>query len=111
QLDAFSKKIDRVIGKFSITEPGEMRITKMDDLLGRIPGEWPAIKASSTRLALETIRDYAYTEAGGNLWFVQSQGVLKLNLAGPTGNRDFEVVLHDGDASQGLWQDQSWGKR
>ena len=111
QLDAFSKKIDRVIGKFSIAEPGEMRITKMDDLLGRIPGEWPAIKASSTRLALETLRDYAYTEAGGNLWFVQSQGVLKLNLAGPTGNRDFEVVLHDGDASQGLWQDQSWGKR
>jgi hypothetical protein len=111
QLDAFSKKIDRVIGKFSITEPGAMRITKMDDLLGRIPGEWPAIKASSTRIALETLRDYAYTEAGGNLWFVQSQGVLKLNLAGPAGNRDFEVVLHDGDASQGLWQDQSWGKR
>lgn len=111
QMDAFSKKVDRVIGKFSITEPGAMQVTKMDDLLGRIPDDWPAIKSSSTRIALETLRDYAYTEAGGELWFVQSQGVLKLNLAGPTGNRDFEVVLHDGDASQGLWQDASWGKR
>lgn len=111
QIDAFSKNIDRIIGGFSITEPGEMRITKMDDLLTRIPESWSAIKSSSTRIALETLRDYTYTEAAGRLWFVQSQGILNLDLLGPTGKRAFEIVLHDGDASQGLWQDESWGKR
>jgi hypothetical protein len=111
QIDAFSKNIDRVNGRFSITEPGEMKITKLDDLLGRIPDTWTAIKESTTRIALETLRDYAYTEAGGRLWFVQSQGVLNLDLAGPSGKRAFEIVLHHGDTSEGLWQDASWGKR
>ncbi len=111
QIDAFSKNIDRVNGRFSITEPGDMKITKLDDLLGRIPDTWTAIKESTTRIALETLRDYSYTEAGGRLWFVHSQGVLNLDLAGPSGKRAFEFVLHDGDTSEGLWQDESWGKR
>lgn len=110
QVDAFSANIDRVIANFSITEPGEMKITRLDDLIARIPDTWTAIRQSSARIGLETLRDYAYTEAGGRLWFVRSQGVLNLDLDGPTGKRTFEFVLHDGDASAGLWQTGTLGK-
>ena len=95
QLDAFRKEIDRLRGVFRLTEPGRMKIGKIDDVLANLPPQWVAIKRSSTRIALETLRDFDYTAATGDFWFVQSQGILNLDLSGPNGSRKFEVALHD----------------
>jgi hypothetical protein len=104
QMDAKRRDIERVLGDFRATKPGKMVIRKIDDLLARIPSTWNLTKQSSTRIALETLRDFDYTKAGGDFWFVESQGVLRLKLQGPTGSRNFEVVLHADDTPQGRWK-------
>ncbi|HEY8902053.1 MAG TPA: hypothetical protein VIM48_00010, partial [Chthoniobacterales bacterium] len=111
QLDAFRKDIGRVRGVFHLTQPGKLKIGKLDDMIANIPGEWPELKQSSTRIALETLRDFDYTKAGGDFWFVDSQGLLNLDLSGPTGSRKFEIALHDDKESSNKWQQGSLGKK
>ncbi len=104
QIDAFQKNIDRMRGAFTLTKPGRLTIGKLDDLLAQIPDTWPGLKRDTTRIALETLRDFDYTDASGDFWFVQSQGILTLNLTGPQGSRVFEAALHDGGSPSGRWQ-------
>jgi hypothetical protein len=111
QLDAFRKDISRMRGVFHVKEPGKLHIGKLDDLLANIPPEWPAIKQSSTRIALESLRDFDYTHAAGDFWFVESQGLLDLRLTGPLGSRNFEVALHDDTETQNRWQKGTLGNR
>jgi hypothetical protein len=111
QLDAFRKDIGRVRGVFHLLQPGKLKIGKLDDMIANIPGEWPELKQSSTRIALETLRDFDYTKAGGDFWFVDSQGLLNLDLSGPAGSRKFEVALHDDKESPNKWQQGSLGKK
>lgn len=111
QLDAFRKRIARLRGVFRLTEPGRLRIGKLDDLLANIPPTWNLLKQSSTRVALETLRDFDYTKAGGEFWFVDSQGLLNLDLSGPHGSRTFEVAVHDDTDSPNLWQQGKLGRK
>jgi hypothetical protein len=104
QVDAFAKAIDRVRGKFSLTESGRLRIGKLDDLIENISPDWGSLKQDIARIGLETLRDFEYEDAKGDFWFVQSRGILKLDLSGPNGSRDFEVALHQGADSGGRWQ-------
>jgi hypothetical protein len=53
---------------------------------------------------METLRDFDYTKAGGDLWFVENQGILGLKLQGPLGSRNFEVVLHADESQEGRWK-------
>ena len=111
QLDAFRKNIQRMRGVFRLTEPGRMKIGKLDNILADLPPTWSAIKQSSTRIALETLRDFDYTTATGDFWFVQSQGILNLDLLGPHGSRKFETVLHDDQETSERWQQGKLGKQ
>lgn len=111
QLDAFRKDISRMRGAFHVKQPGKLHIGKLDDLLANIPPEWPAIKQSSTRIALEALRDFDYTHAAGDFWFVESQGLLGLRLTGPLGSRNFEVALHDDMETRNRWQKGTLGNR
>ena len=104
QADAFGSRIERVKGKFNTLTPGRMKIGKLDDLLANIPDTWSNLKKSSTRVALETLRDFEYTKAGGDCWFVDNQGILGLKLQGPLGSRNFEVVLHADESKEGRWK-------
>ncbi len=104
QVDAFSKNIDRVRGKFALKKSGVLKIGKIDDLLENLSPDWWSVKRDLTRIGLEALRDFNYEDASGDFWFVQSQGILRLDLAGPNGSRDFEVALHDGEGSGGRWQ-------
>ena len=107
QMDAQGKNIDRILGEFQMNKPGKMKIGKLDDLLGRIPPTWNLLKQSSTKIALETLRDFEYIKGGGDFWFVQSQGILQLQLQGPLGSRNFDIVLHTNDAPEGRWKHDS----
>ncbi len=107
QLDAQGRNIDRILGEFQMPKPGKMEIGKLDDLLGRIPPTWNLLKQSSTKIALETLRDFEYTKGGGDFWFVESQGILQLQLQGPLGSRNFDIVLHTNDSPEGRWKQDS----
>lgn len=104
QMDAFGRRIDRIKGDFQTLKPGRMKIGKLDDFLSNIPDTWSNLKKSSTKLALEALRDFDYTKAGGDLWFVDQQGILGLKLQGPLGSRNFEIVLHADESSDGRWK-------
>ncbi len=104
QMDAFGSRIERVKGEFRALKPGRLRISKLDDLLANIPDTWPALKQSSTRIALEALRDFDYDTATGDAWFVQDQGVAELRLQGPQGSRNFDVVLHADESQEGRWK-------
>ncbi|MCK9588676.1 MAG: hypothetical protein WC076_07115 [Terrimicrobiaceae bacterium] len=104
QMDAFGRRIQRVKGKFDTLKPGRMKIGKLDDFLANIPDTWSNLKKSGTRVALEALRDFDYTKAGGDLWFVDNQGILGLKLQGPLGSRSFEVVLHADESPEGRWK-------
>lgn len=104
QMDAFGRQIERVKGNFLATKPGRMKIGKLDDFLANIPDAWSNLKKSSTRLALEALRDFDYTTAGGDFWFVEKQGILGLKLQGPLGSRNFEIVLHEDESQEGRWK-------
>jgi hypothetical protein len=106
QVDAQRALIQRMKGEFQTTKGGRLKVGKLDDLLGRIPGDWPGLKKDSTRIALETLRDFDYETCKGKFWFVDAQGVLDLGLQGPSGSRNFEIVLHADSSQDGLWKKQ-----
>ncbi|MEI6073750.1 MAG: hypothetical protein WCS31_18360 [Verrucomicrobiae bacterium] len=106
QMDAFGSNIERVKGSFRATKPGRMEIGKLDDLLANLPDSWSNLKRSSTRLALESLRDFDYDQADGDLWAVRGQGILGLKLQGPLGSRKFDIVLHADESDQGRWKDK-----
>ncbi|MBE2203268.1 MAG: hypothetical protein IAE94_02850 [Chthoniobacterales bacterium] len=104
QMDAFGRRIERVKGKFHAVKPGRMKIGKLDDLLANIPTQWSRLKQSGTRLALEALRDFEYTKAGGDLWFVDNQGIFGLELQGPQGSRNLDIVFHADESPEGRWK-------
>jgi len=104
QTNAEAKVIRRVKGWFQSTEPGTMRIGKIDDLLARIPPDWSPVKRDSMRIALESLRDFDYRTGAGSFWFTDGQGILDLKLQGPQGSRTFQTVLHANESSAGLWK-------
>jgi hypothetical protein len=104
QVDAKRALIQRVKGNLQTTKPGRLRIRKLDDLLARIPDTWAGVKKDSTKIALETLRDFDFETCKGDFWFVDSQGIFDLALQGPSGSRNFEVVLHSDDSSDGQWK-------
>lgn len=104
QVDAQRQKILRMKGNLLTTAPGQLKIRKLDDLLGRIPQTWGAFKQDSVRIALETLRDFAFTACEGKFWFVDEQGIFDLGLQGPHGSRNFQIVLHADDSPSGRWK-------
>lgn len=110
QTNALGKRIDRIKGDFSLAQKGKMEIRKLDDMLARIPDTWTNIKKSSTRIALDALRDYPYDKGAGDFWFVDKQGIFKLRLEGPTGKRNFDIVLHADDTGDGRWKQKDEAK-
>ena len=106
QTNAEAKSILRMKGKFHSTSHGSLRIGKLDDLLARIPPAWSSIKQDTTRIALESLRDFDYDAATGEFWFVDRQGILDLALQGPLGSRKFQTVLHANE-SPSSWKQSS----
>ena len=104
QMNFLGRKLERLKGDFATTAPGRLQISKLDDLLARIPDGWSGLKKSSLRIALESARDFNYDTCRGDFWFVRDQGLLDLKLQGPLGSRTFQTVLHADESTDGLWK-------
>lgn len=104
QMDAFGRDIQRIKASFNSLRPGRLKVGKLDDLLANIPDTWSNLKQSSTRIALNALRDFDYTTANGDCWFVDDQGILGLDLQGPLGSRKFQIVLHADESKEGKWK-------
>lgn len=104
EVDGLKKLIQRLRGQLGTTQPGFLRINKIDDLLANLPTEWNSLKRSSAILALETLRDFRYTSAMADFWYVEEQGQLRLRMPGPAGSRNFTLRLHADETADGLWK-------
>ncbi len=102
EVNGAGPEIDRVLGSVQSTEAGRIVVTKLDELLEAIPPDWASLKREITRVGLEALREFDYTEAGGSFWFVGREGLLKANMKGSSGSRNLEVVLHGRDGG-GAW--------
>ncbi|MEI7865934.1 MAG: hypothetical protein WCI38_11230, partial [Chthoniobacterales bacterium] len=94
EVNGSGPSIERVVGNLRTAGGGRMVVNKLNDLLDAIPPEWASIKRESTRVSLETLRDFDYTEAGADFWFTGDEGLLDVKMKGPSGSRNLEVVLH-----------------
>lgn len=107
QVNAHGRSIRRAKGEFTCTGGGTMEIGKVDDLLANIPADIAPLKRDSLRIALESLRDFAYGGGKGGLWFADGNGVLDLELQGPLGSRTFRTVLHADELPEGKWKQTS----
>ena len=102
--------VERVNGSGAARGSGRLVVNKLNDMLAAIPPEWWALKRELTRVSLETLRDFDYTRASSDFWFVGKQGILKVNMKGPSGTRNLEMVFH-GDDTQRTARWQRGGRR
>ena len=97
--------VERVRGEASGQGKGRMVVNKLNDLLASLPPDWTALKSELGRVSLETLRDFDYTEARSEFWFVGKQGIIDIRMKGLAGSRNFELVFHGGAAQRpSRWQ-------
>ncbi len=97
--------VERVRGEASGQGKGRMVVNKLNDLLASLPPDWTALKSELSRVSLETLRDFDYTKARSEFWFVGKQGIIDIGMKGPAGSRNFELVFHGGEAKRpSRWQ-------
>lgn len=82
-------------GEVRTLSPGRIHITKLDDILADLPEGWSQLKQSATRLSLDTLKEFSYDTGRADLYFVNQDGWLRLDLEGPSGSRRFQVQAHD----------------
>jgi hypothetical protein len=97
--------VERVRGEISGQGKGRMVVNKLNDLLQSMPPEWAAVKRELSRVSLETLRDFDYTEAKSEFWFVGRQGIIDIRMKGPSGSRNLELVFHGSETDrEARWQ-------
>jgi hypothetical protein len=89
-----SSSLERLRGSLSATRRGKMQIGKLDEIIADIPGNWYWVKRETTRIILETLRDFTYDTGDASFWYLNDEGNLKLSLRGQAGSRNIDVVLH-----------------
>jgi hypothetical protein len=97
--------VERVRGELNGEGKGRVVVNKVNDLLGAMPAEWSALKTELSRVSLETLRDFDYTAATSEFWFVGKQGMIDIRMKGPGGSRNLELVFHGRDTERSArWQ-------
>lgn len=101
--------VERVRGEAAGQGQGRMVVNKLNDLLAVLPPDWSLLKSELSRVSLETLRDFDYTEARSEFWFVGKQGIIDTRLKGPAGSRNLKLVFH-GDETRRPSREQEGGR-
>lgn len=110
EVNGSGPRIERVLGDAKAKGSGRISVNKLNDFLEAMPAEWYPLKRELTRVSLETLRDFDYTEAGSEFWFVGRKGLLGITMKGPSGSRNIEVALHGDGSGLETWA-RKWGGR
>jgi hypothetical protein len=94
EANGASASLERLRGSLRAVRRGKMQIGKLDQILADIPGDWYWLKRETTRILLETLRDFTYDTGDASFWYLNDEGNLKLTLQGPAGSRNIDLVLH-----------------
>jgi hypothetical protein len=93
-VNGLNHEIERLTGNLGTIKGGRLKIGKLDQIIDSIPKTWGGIKQGSTRIVLETLRDFDYTSGNGDFWYAGDMGHLTLQVRGPHGSRNFDIALH-----------------
>ena len=94
EVNGLNHEIQRLAGSLKTGSGGKLKIGKLDQMISAIPASWSSIKQGSTRIMLETLRDFDYTDGNADFWYVGNMGHLTLKVRGPHGSRNFDIALH-----------------
>lgn len=94
EASGLSSSLERLRGSLRAMRGGKMQIGKLDQILADIPNDWYWVKRETTRILLETLRDFTYDTGNASFWYLNDEGNLKLTLQGPLGSRNIDLVLH-----------------
>lgn len=82
-------------GEIEAVSPGRIDFTKLDEFIADLPDDWSILKKSTTKLSLETLKQFDYQSGRGDLYFLNQDGWLRLDLEGDSGSRRLELYAHD----------------
>ncbi|MCB1228693.1 MAG: hypothetical protein KDN19_00410 [Verrucomicrobiae bacterium] len=82
-------------GEIDTLSPGRIDFTKLNEVIQDLPDDWSQLKRSATRLCLDTLKQFDYQTGKGDLYFVNRDGWLRLDLEGESGSRKLELYAHD----------------
>jgi hypothetical protein len=99
EANGASSSLERLKGNLRAVRRGKMQIGKLDQILADIPNDWYWLKRETTRIVLETLRDFTYDTGDASFWYLNDEGNLKLTLQGPLGSRNIDLVLHSASDS------------
>jgi hypothetical protein len=81
-------------GLLELPNPGKLEIKSMADLLDRIPADMISLKRDALKIAITAFQNYPYDRGILKLDYKPAGGQSTLQLDGPLGKRQFDVVLH-----------------
>lgn len=81
-------------GLLELPNPGKLEIKSMDELLNRIPADMISLKRDALKLAINAFKTYPYDHGFLKLDYKPTGGQSTLQLEGPVGKRQFDVILH-----------------
>jgi hypothetical protein len=84
-------EITRLTGDFRVPGGGDLRITKLDDLIAAIPEDWEYAKRDLAVIGLRSLRDFPFRKGGAAFWLTEQRGQLNVRLDGNLGSRELEV--------------------
>lgn len=110
-VKGMSRLIVGLEGEAALNEPGTMTVTAIEDLLKKLPTDWPAHKRDLARIALESFEKYRYERGALVFNYQPPLSTLSLNLDGDDGKRDFEINWHDVGSDGKPKQATPWRKK
>lgn len=89
------KTLGETTGEVETLAPGWFDITKLDELLARLPDDWSQLQTGLAEIGIEALKRFEYDKGAGSLTFQGREGDLDLRFTGPYGSRTFHLQLHD----------------
>jgi hypothetical protein len=110
EVNGRAAEVDRVRGRMETLTKGRLVVNKLNEMLAALPPEWSSIKREVSRVGLEALRDFDYTEGVSDFWFVGRRGMLRFQMKGPSGSRNLEVAFHGEGQRDGAWSERRSGR-
>ncbi|MEM9282811.1 MAG: hypothetical protein AAGA96_13365 [Verrucomicrobiota bacterium] len=89
------KTIGETIGEFTATTPGWFDITKLDQILNKLPSDWTQLQQSLAEVGLLALKRFDYETGAGSLSMTGRSGELQFRFLGDYGIRELNLHLHD----------------
>ncbi len=90
-VSGLQKEIRRFYGEVDFDSPGELTITAIDELIGRLPDHWSPLKKEISQVSLKAFQNYRYDQGKCEFNYAPPKSFVQLRMDGDQGTRNFDV--------------------